>query len=183
VYSNSGLISLRYDGTDRRTHLCHRTGVRDATPPAADGVLISPDGKWALADVNNQLWVVAVPVHRHAPTVAVRSPSLPVKRLTDIGSDFLGPTAARSLGDRIDLLPAPVLDDRFRPSRTRGRGGAPGDPAKPEEKTSRRNRKQEAAKKKEPLDLDKNVERVEVAIRSARDAERNGRLRGRRSSR
>ena len=48
-----------------------------------------PDGKWALAEVNNQLWVAAVPPFTgSAASVSVRSPSLPVKRLTDIGSDY-----------------------------------------------------------------------------------------------
>ena len=27
--------------------------------------MMRPDGKWALADVNNQLWVVAMPPYRH----------------------------------------------------------------------------------------------------------------------
>src|SRR5688500_5424356 len=56
VYSNDGVLSLRYDGTDRRTHL-RVTGPGRAgapRPPAADAVLMRPDGKWALAEVNNQ---------------------------------------------------------------------------------------------------------------------------------
>ncbi len=63
VYSTDGVISLRYDGTDRRTHLRVTGPGRGGAPrpPAADAVLMRPDGRWALAEVNNQLWVVAVP--------------------------------------------------------------------------------------------------------------------------
>ena len=91
VYSEDGLISVRYNGTDRRTHL-KVTGPRNPRAqqsPPAQTVLMRPDGRWALASVNNQLWVIAVPlVGGDAATVAVRSPSLPAKRLTDIGADY-----------------------------------------------------------------------------------------------
>jgi Tol biopolymer transport system component len=160
VYSNSGLISLRYDGTDRRTHL-RVTGPGRAgapTPPAADAVTMRPDGKWALADVNNQLWLVAVPPYTGtAASVSVRNPSLPAKRLTDIGSDYfawaddgkaitwaIGSTFFRRSFDTIDFGPAPEPAG-----------------AKPEQD---KDKKAEEAKKKDPLDLDKNVERIEVAI-------------------
>ena len=160
VYSNSGLISLRYDGTDRRTHL-RVTGPGRAgapTPPAADAVTMRPDGKWAIADVNNQLWIVAVPPYTGtAAAVSVRSPSLPAKRLTDIGSDYfawaddgkaitwaIGSTFFRRSFDTIDFTPAPEP------------AGAKPEPDK--------DKKAEEAKKKDPLDLDKNVERIEVSI-------------------
>ena len=49
----------------------------------------SPDGQWVLAHVMNQLYVTAMPVvGGEAPTVNVSSPSVPVKRLTDIGADY-----------------------------------------------------------------------------------------------
>lgn len=93
VYSDEGLMSLRYDGTDRRVHL-KVTGPRNPRsprPPAAETVLMRPDGRWALAKVVNQLWVVAVPqVGGEPPTVNVRSPALPAERITDIGADYFG---------------------------------------------------------------------------------------------
>ena len=167
VYSNDGLISLRYDGTDRRTHI-KVTGPGRAgapTPPAADAVQMRPDGKWALAEVNNQLWVVAVPPFTGtAPTVSVRTPSLPVKRLTDIGSDYftwadagktitwaIGSTFFRRSFDTIDFGAAEPAADTAKP--TEG--------AKPEEKKPEETKKPAA---KDPLDLDKNVERVEVVV-------------------
>lgn len=174
VYSNDGLISLRYDGTDRRTHLRVTGPGRPGAPrpPAADGVMIRPDGKWALASVNNQLWMVAVPPYSGtAPTVNVRSPSLPVKRLTDVGADYFvwgndGTTLTWAIGSTFFRRAFETID--FGPAEPSGRGqGAPGaeggDAAKEPEK-SEQDKKAEEAKKKEPLDLDKNVEAIEVTI-------------------
>ncbi len=93
VYSTDGLISLRDDGTDRRTHLQatgpSRPGMR--TPPAAQAVLMHPSERWALAVVNQQLWVVAVPPFTGQPAkISVRDPSVPVVQVTDIGADYFG---------------------------------------------------------------------------------------------
>src|SRR5271165_1312905 len=90
VYSRQGLQSFRFDGTDRRTHL-KVTGKKitpqpDA-PPATD-VRISPDGKYALALVNNNLYLMTVPeTGGEAPTVDVSAPVVPLKKLTEIGAD------------------------------------------------------------------------------------------------
>ncbi|MBA2301605.1 MAG: amidohydrolase family protein, partial [Acidobacteria bacterium] len=166
VYSNDGVISLRYDGTDRRTHVRvtgpGRGGV--PRPPAADAVVMRPDGRWALADVNNQLWVVAVPPFTGSPaTISVRGPAVPVKRLTDIGADYfawadegktitwaIGSTFFRRAFDTIDFGPAKP---------TEGEGAKP---AEGEETPAAAAAK--PAEKKDPLDVDKNVQRVEVAI-------------------
>ena len=173
VYSNDGVISLRYDGTDRRTHL-RVTGPGRAgapRPPAADAVLMRPDGRWALAEVNNQLWVVAVPPFTGSPAaVNVRSPALPVRRLTDIGADYFawadeGKTITWAIGSTFFRRSFDTID--FGPAEPTGRGdkpeGAGGDkPDAPEGE-----KPQEAkpgAKPKDPLDVDKNVERVEVLI-------------------
>ena len=95
AYSDGdGLFSMRLDGTDRRSILkvvgkgfsFEKPDVPNA--PAAD-VRISPDGKWAVALVNYQLYVIAAPRFGEAPTVDVFTPSVPVKKLTDIGADYL----------------------------------------------------------------------------------------------
>jgi hypothetical protein len=116
------------------------------------------------------LWVVAVPPFTGtAPTVNVRSPSLPAKRLTDIGSDYFawadaGKTITWAIGSTFFRRSFATVD--FGPAEPSGRGAGSGEAAKPEEKTDaqKEQEKQEAAKKKDPLDLDKNVERVEVAV-------------------
>ncbi|MFZ0923669.1 MAG: hypothetical protein WA020_11460, partial [Candidatus Acidiferrales bacterium] len=93
AYSGAqGLYSMRFDGTDLRTILKvvghgFSLSTGDPTSPAAD-VRISPDGQWAIAEVNYQLYVIAVPHFGEAPTVNVFSPSVPVKKITDIGSDY-----------------------------------------------------------------------------------------------
>ncbi len=88
-----GLISLRYDGTDRREHL-KITGpgyLWDEEPIPAVDVRIRPDGRWALAHVGNQLYVTAVPdVGGQPPTVDIQKPIVPIARLTDVGADYFG---------------------------------------------------------------------------------------------
>lgn len=91
VYTPGGLVSLRYDGTDRRTHLNVKgSGIYFAEEPvSADDLVPSPDGQWVLAHVQNQLYVIAMPpVGGEAPTVTVGGPAVPVKKLTDIGADY-----------------------------------------------------------------------------------------------
>ncbi|MEE8257569.1 MAG: amidohydrolase, partial [Acidobacteriota bacterium] len=58
-----GLVSMRYDGTDRRTHIrVTGAGLYSAEKPVgANDIRISPDGRWALAHVQNQLYILAVP--------------------------------------------------------------------------------------------------------------------------
>ena len=93
VYTPAGLVSLRYDGTDRRTHLQVKgQGIYFAEEPvAADDIVPSPDGQWALAHISNQLYLVAMPAAAgEAPTVNTGGPSVPIKRLTDIGADYFG---------------------------------------------------------------------------------------------
>ncbi len=93
VYTPAGLVSLRYDGTDRRTHLQVKgQGIYFAEEPvSADDIVPSPDGQWALAHISNQLYLVAMPMTAgEAPTVNTSGPSVPIKRLTDIGADYFG---------------------------------------------------------------------------------------------
>jgi hypothetical protein len=161
VYSNDGLMSLRYDGTDRRTHVKvtgpGRAGV--PRPPAADLVLMRPDGKWALASVNNQLWLVAVPPFTGtAASVAIRSPAVPVERLTDIGADYFwwadeGRTITWAIGSTFYRRSFDSVD--FTPAKPDGVAGAAGGQATPEEGKER---------KADPLDLDAAVEAIEVSL-------------------
>ncbi len=89
----AGLLSLRYDGTDRRAHLQVKgQGLFFAEEPvSANDVRVSPDGNWVLAHIMNQLYVIAMPqVGGEAPTVDLSKPSVPLKRITDIGADYFG---------------------------------------------------------------------------------------------
>lgn len=106
VYSQQGLQSFRFDGTDRRTHLkvVGKNLTNAPQPPAARDVRISPNGKQALALVNDQLYLLDVPATGgDAPTVNISSPSVPLKKLTDVGADSFawadgGKTITWSLG-------------------------------------------------------------------------------------
>ena len=58
-------------------------------PDPADADRRSPDGRWALARVTNQLYLLALPrFGGEAPKVAVHEPAVPLKKLTDIGADY-----------------------------------------------------------------------------------------------
>ena len=95
VYSDRGLISLRYDGTDRRTtvKVVGKTWFPDPDNPdgaPASDVRISPDGKWALAQVANQVYLLAVPrTGGEAVTVDVFKSPVPLRKLTDVGGDYM----------------------------------------------------------------------------------------------
>jgi len=89
-----GLQSLRYDGTDTKTHLKvkgRRQPLSDE-PLTASLVLMAPTGDQAVAQVHNSLYRTAVPqVGAEAPTVTVTPPegaSVPVRRLTTVGGQF-----------------------------------------------------------------------------------------------
>ncbi len=94
-----GLVSMRWDGTERRAHL-RVTGFQapgggpNAQPRQAQELLASPDGLRVLARVDNKLFVVPLPMTGGTtPTVSVNQPTggpLPFRRLSRIGGEFLG---------------------------------------------------------------------------------------------
>ncbi|PYP17846.1 MAG: amidohydrolase [Gemmatimonadetes bacterium] len=92
-----GLVSMRYDGTDRRQHI-RVTGYTypgpGAEPDIADEILISPDSDRVVAQLDNYVYLVTLPlIGGQTPVVNVSDPSsvaFPVKRLTMIGGEFIG---------------------------------------------------------------------------------------------
>ncbi len=93
LYSGEALISLDYDGRDERTHLIAKgpTRGRNEDDRFAAQMRVRPDGAWAVALVNDQVWVMPMPMlGSEAPTISVRDPGLPAVRLTDVGADFIG---------------------------------------------------------------------------------------------
>ena len=93
---SDGLVSMRYDGTDRRAHI-KITGFTinapAAEPNTADEILIAPDSSRVLALVNNYIYLVNLPLTGQQPlTINIADPSaavFPAKRLTKIGGDFI----------------------------------------------------------------------------------------------
>ena len=89
----SGLMSLRYDGTDRRPLLkATGPGIYYAEEDvAAEDVRIAPDGNHALIHHANQLYLVRLlNPHVNDLSVDIGDASVPLARLTDIGADFFG---------------------------------------------------------------------------------------------
>ena len=89
----AGLISLRYDGTDRRNHLTVKGpgyfAAEEDVP--ADEVLLARDGRSALIVHANQLYLASL-INPQMQNVRIdlNDPPVPLARLTDVGADFIG---------------------------------------------------------------------------------------------
>ena len=91
--NDSELVSIRYDGTDEKVHvkITGATIPGEDEPEEADVILMAPEGDQALAQINNDLYTVTVPVAGDAPKISVGNPdraSFPAQKLTDIGGQF-----------------------------------------------------------------------------------------------
>lgn len=91
--NDSELVSIRYDGTDEQVHvkITGATTPGEDEPEEADVILMAPEGDQALAQINNDLYTVTVPVAGDAPRISVGNPdraSFPAQKLTDIGGQF-----------------------------------------------------------------------------------------------
>jgi len=92
-----GLVSMRFDGTDRRSHV-RVTGYTypgpGSQPDPAGEIIISPDSSKVLALVGNYVYSVTLPyIGGETPAINVSDPSssaFPTKRLTMVGGDFVG---------------------------------------------------------------------------------------------
>lgn len=119
IYLNhftKGLISIRWDGTDEKSHL-KLTGIttygssdaygkdhhHDILPNNTEAwrennrasrpqiVKISPDGKRALAKINNDIYTVLIPKIGKTPSISVanaKNAAFPAKKLTIMGGEF-----------------------------------------------------------------------------------------------
>jgi Tol biopolymer transport system component len=96
---NEGLVSMRFDGTDRRAllraSLVEGAGGRGGNAGQTNEVLLSPDGERALVQAETHLYLInSVPMTGGAaPSITLLNPAqsaVPVRRLTRIGGDFPG---------------------------------------------------------------------------------------------
>jgi len=130
-----GLASMRWDGTDVKTHLKITKGGGGADAGGGGGrgggaswAQISPLGDQALAQVGNDVYLVTIPyLGGDAPTVTVgEGGNFPSKKLSDIGAQFPawgmdGKSVHWSIGNAhvvYDIDRARVFDDSVR--RVRG---------------------------------------------------------------
>jgi len=126
------LTSRALDGGDPREHVrvTGNTLQANAAPPPpspATDIVMSPDGTHAVALVNNNVYVFPVPSVGTATTISVTgaASTVPVRRLTRIGGDFVGWSADGksvhySLGRaffRYDLDEARRIGARYEPTR------------------------------------------------------------------
>ncbi len=97
IYLNSsadGLISIRWDGTDQKSHLkvTGKTRAGATAPARASKITRAPAGDLALAEINTEIYVVTVPkLGGDTHTISVADPgsaSFPSWRVTDIGGQF-----------------------------------------------------------------------------------------------
>jgi Tol biopolymer transport system component len=109
-HNQKGLISMRLDGTDEKAHV-KVTGIMtfgttfdqhcmmvesemepQREPSNAEVIYMAPEGDQALAQINNEIYVVTVPkIGGETPKISVSDPSsssFPSRKLTKIGGQF-----------------------------------------------------------------------------------------------
>ena len=110
--NNGELLSIRWDGTDKKVHLKLKGIVTYGSQDKLDDhsllpqeveaddkdksskpdyVHISPDGKSAMAKINNDVYVATIPRYGKVPTVSVAKAdkaAFPAMKLTIIGGEF-----------------------------------------------------------------------------------------------
>jgi len=107
--TGQGLVSVRLDGYDRKTHL--RVTGKGSPPnfPNASSIKLSPDGTRAFVELQGQHHIVTVP-KAGAETVVVSlagpSAAVPTKKMSMLGGDFLnwsgdGKTVSWSWGTKL----------------------------------------------------------------------------------
>ena len=90
VTTPAGLVSMRLDGTGRRTEIQVTRAREDRGTTPAESIRLSSDGRRALVSFAGrpELYLLTVPPAGEEPaTVNVDSPSVPVRVLTDLGAE------------------------------------------------------------------------------------------------
>ncbi|MCI0490164.1 MAG: amidohydrolase family protein [Blastocatellia bacterium] len=93
VSTNRGLVSIRLDGLDRRTHLQVTGTAPGPFPPNAGTIKLSPDGARAFVDLQNKHYLVRVPkAGKETVKVSIAGggpSSVPVKKMSAEGGDYI----------------------------------------------------------------------------------------------
>jgi Tol biopolymer transport system component len=93
IYITQGdqLISMRWDGTDRKSHLKVTGRGFQSGGSSANEILISPEGDQAVALVDNNIFLVSVPpVGGQLLTFNAYGGPVPARRLSRVGGEFPG---------------------------------------------------------------------------------------------
>ena len=86
---DDGLNSVKLDGSGRRL-IAQVTGPGYYFQPGrapVDDLRLSPDGKWLLAQIAQQIYLLARPPE-DGKTIDLAMPGVPHRKLTDVGADF-----------------------------------------------------------------------------------------------
>ncbi len=92
IDSPEGMRDIDYSGVPREAMLVQAIGPGwyfAQGPAPVDDMRISPDGKWVLAQIAQQLHLFAMPAKAGA-VVNLSMPSVAHRRITDVGADFFG---------------------------------------------------------------------------------------------
>jgi Tol biopolymer transport system component/imidazolonepropionase-like amidohydrolase len=90
--NQQGLVSVRLDGQDRRTHLKVTGSGAPPNPANASVIKISPDGAQAFCEVQGKHYLITIPrAGKETVNVSVTGPNsvVPVKKLSAEGGDYL----------------------------------------------------------------------------------------------
>ena len=106
AYDGKTLVSMRWDGSDRREHLSVSSEMSSTSR-----IMVSPNGHHALMLIEHQVWVLPLPVHGgKLLKIDLDEPAIPAVRITDIGADYLswadgGETITWGLGSTLFRRP------------------------------------------------------------------------------
>lgn len=193
-HGSKGLLSIRWDGTDEKVHLKvagittfpslnpaddhlqggHGLFVPTVTEPApkpsdASLILMAPEGDRAIAQINNEIYVVTVPiVGGEVPAINVAKPenaAFPSWKLTELGGEFPQWSADAksvqwSLGNafvRYDLEEAKAFAERLKAEKKQQEKEKAKEEKKTEEDKKEEDKKEED-KKYEPKEIRVKVE-------------------------
>lgn len=91
--TSDGLVSVRVDGFDRKTHLVITGTGPGPDPPTAESMVLAPDGRHAFVNLQNRHYVVSVPrIGKEALEITIAPGSdapVPVAEKSADGGDFL----------------------------------------------------------------------------------------------
>ena len=181
-HGERGLLSIRFDGSDERSHL-KVTGhslPSQENPTTADFVLMNPLHATALAHVDNQLYVITVPLLGTTPEVSIAdlsAASFPVRKLTDVGGQFAGWTADGdavhwSIGNahfRYDLATAKAAEDSVKAAKK-------AEEAAKKDEADTKEEKEDEAKKKEKEKPAYTPRELRIVLQAPRDIPRGSLL-------
>ncbi len=134
--SRAGLVSVRYDGTDRHNVVSFSgPGIfNQGDDVGAQTSQISPDGRHVLLRHAQQLYVAALLPHVPSQHVRLNKPQLPLAQLTDVGADFSGWShdgqhITWSVGNRFHQRPLDSVEFRQEEAKDETKDDAKGDPS------------------------------------------------------